>query len=143
MVDISPKRPMDRVAVAQGRINVNKDVIEKLRASGSVEKGDVLGTARLAGIMAAKMTSQLIPLCHHIALDSVAVDLDIGDEGRSSITVQATAAANHKTGVEMESLTAVSVALLTIYDMCKSIDKQMTITDIRLVEKTKAGHRSG
>lgn len=141
MVDISSKRPIDRHAVAQGCINVNKDVIYQLRSSGSIRKGDVMGTARLAGIMAAKMTSQFIPLCHNIPLNFVAIDLDI-DDTTSSITVQATVASNHRTGVEMESLMAVTIALLTIYDMCKSIDKQMTISDIRLVKKTKANDHS-
>jgi cyclic pyranopterin monophosphate synthase len=112
----------------------------KLVAAGNMKKGDVLAVARLAGIMAAKRTPELIPLCHPIALTSIAVDLSI-DRKRSAVHIEATCKLVGRTGVEMEALTAVSAAALTVYDMCKSVDRAMTITDIRLTHKR--GGKSG
>lgn len=141
MVDIGCKEAVERGAKAQGSIKVNRDVLDKLASSGSVKKGNIMGTARVAGILAAKMTSSLIPLCHNIPLNSVRIDMSI-DEKDSFIRVEASATTNYSTGVEMECLTAVSVALLTIYDMCKSIDKKMLISDIKLVSKIKRSNKA-
>jgi cyclic pyranopterin phosphate synthase len=137
MVDIAGKPVTRREAVATGRITMSAAAAAAIRA-GSIAKGDVLATARIAGIMAAKKTADLIPLCHPLALTRVAVDLAPDDAG---VTVTATAASEGKTGVEMEALTAASVALLTLYDMAKALDKAMVITELRLLSKT--GGKSG
>lgn len=139
MVDVSVKAATHRVAIAQGRIVMNSATLSII-LEGSAKKGDVLGIARIAGIMAAKKTSDLIPLCHPLALTRVAVDL-LPEEKDSSITCRATVETVGPTGVEMEALTAVQVALLTVYDMCKAVDRGMTITDVRVLEKH--GGKSG
>ena len=132
MVDVSGKATTAREAVATGRITMSPEAATAIR-TGTALKGDVLAVARVAGIMAAKKTAELIPLCHPLPLTRVAIDLAVDDTG---VTATATAATDAKTGVEMEALTAVSVTLLTIYDMAKAIDKAMTITGIRLLTKT-------
>ncbi|WP_294194621.1 cyclic pyranopterin monophosphate synthase MoaC [uncultured Sphingomonas sp.] len=137
MVDVGDKAVTRRAATATGTIAMSPDALAAIRA-GTVKKGDVLSVARIAGIMAAKRTSDLIPLCHPLAITRVSVELAPIDGG---ITATATVATDGKTGVEMEALTAVSTALLTIYDMAKAIDKAMVIKDIRLLEKH--GGRSG
>jgi cyclic pyranopterin phosphate synthase len=137
MVDVGAKAATGRRAVAGGRITMTPEALAAIRA-GNAPKGDVLSTARIAGIMAAKRTAELIPLCHPLALTSVAVDFDWEADG---ISVRATAATTGPTGVEMEALTAASVALLTLYDMAKALDRAMVIGDIRLLEKS--GGRSG
>jgi len=137
MVDVSAKPVTAREAVATGRIAMSAQAAAAIR-EGSVAKGDVLATARIAGIMAAKKTAELIPLCHPLPLTRVAVDLAPDESG---VTVTATAATAAQTGVEMEAMTAVSVALLTLYDMAKALDKGMTIGEIRLFSKT--GGKSG
>lgn len=137
MVDVGDKAVTRRAATATGTIAMSPDALAAIRA-GAVKKGDVLSVARIAGIMAAKRTSDLIPLCHPLAITRVSVELADVDGG---ITATATVATDGKTGVEMEALTAVSTALLTIYDMAKAIDKAMVIKDIRLLEKH--GGRSG
>lgn len=137
MVDVSGKAATAREAVATGRIAMSPEAAAAIR-TGTALKGDVLAIARVAGIMAAKKTAELIPLCHPLPLTRVAIDLVVDETG---VTATATAATDAKTGVEMEALTAVSVALLTIYDMAKAIDKAMTITGIRLL--TKTGGKSG
>lgn len=137
MVDVGAKAATGRRAVAGGRITMTPEALAAIRA-GDAPKGDVLSTARIAGIMAAKRTAELIPLCHPLALTSVAVDFDWEADG---ISVRATAATTGPTGVEMEALTAASVALLTLYDMAKALDRAMVIGDIRLLEKS--GGRSG
>jgi cyclic pyranopterin phosphate synthase len=139
MVDVGGKPETERVAVARGRIAMDPKTLALIKA-GEMGKGDVLGVARLAGIMAAKRTSELIPLCHPLALSSVAVDLTL-DEAGSAVKIEAKVKLTGRTGVEMEALTAVSVAALTVYDMCKAVDRGMTITDIRLVHKS--GGKSG
>jgi len=139
MVDVGAKAATERRAVAIGRIHMRPETLE-LVTSGGVAKGDVLGVARTGGIMAAKRTSDLIPLCHPIRVTSLAVELT-PDPGNSAISIRATVKANDRTGVEMEALVAVSVAALTIYDMCKSYDRAMRIDAIQLVEKS--GGRSG
>ena len=139
MVDVAAKAATHRVAVAQGRILMQAATLQ-LIAQGTARKGDVLGVARIAAIMAAKKTSELIPLCHPLALTRVAVEFQM-DEAASSVTCQATVETVGPTGVEMEALTAVQVALLTIYDMCKAADRGMTITDVKLLEKH--GGKSG
>jgi len=139
MVDVAGKAATHRVAIAQGRIVMNP-VTLSIILQGSAKKGDVLGIARIAGIMAAKKTSELIPLCHPLALTRVAIDL-VPQEDDSCITCCATVETVGPTGVEMEALTAVQVALLTIYDMCKAVDRAMTITDVKLLEKH--GGKSG
>lgn len=139
MVDVAGKPATHRVAVAQGRITMNPATLAII-LEGTAKKGDVLGIARIAGIMAAKKTSELIPLCHPLALTRVAMDFS-PDMGSASIVCQATVETVGPTGVEMEALTAVQVALLTIYDMCKAADRGMTMTDIRLLEKH--GGKSG
>ncbi len=138
MVDIGGKAESQRVAVAEGRIAMSPTALAAIR-DGAVPKGDVLAAARIAGIMAAKKTAELIPLCHPLALDAVTVDFVLEDQG---VKVTASAALTGRTGVEMEALTAVSVALLTIYDMAKAIDKGMVISAVRLIEKRggKSGH---
>jgi indole-3-glycerol phosphate synthase len=139
MVDVSDKDETDRVAVAGARVVMRRETLERIR-SGDVAKGDVLAVARLAGIMAAKRTAELIPLCHPLALTSVAVDLDCVPE-RSAVEITATCRLRGRTGVEMEALTAASVAALTVYDMCKAVDRGMVVTDLRLLRKS--GGRSG
>ena len=133
MVDVSSKKPQLRKATAAGRISLAPATIKRIR-QGSMKKGDVLAAARLAGIMAAKKTSGFIPLCHNLPLDNISVDLEPAED---HIAISATAVCTGKTGVEMEALIAVSVAALTIYDMCKAIDKNMTITGVALLKKTK------
>jgi cyclic pyranopterin monophosphate synthase len=143
MVDVGGKAATRRVAVASGRIEMLPETLAIIE-SGTAKKGDVLGIARIAGIQAAKKTSELIPLCHPLALTRVAIDFAIGKpaEGRPAITCTATAETVGPTGVEMEALTAVQLALLTIYDMCKAVDRGMVITGVRLLEKQggKSGH---
>ncbi len=139
MVDVGSKAETERVAVAEGEIRMAPSTLA-LIVDGNAKKGDVLGAARLAGIMAAKKTPDLIPLCHPLILASVKVDLE-PDENLPGIRVCATVKLTGKTGVEMEALTAVSVACLTIYDMAKATDKAMIITNIRLIEKS--GGKSG
>ena len=137
MVDVGAKAATGRRAVASGRIAMAPEALAAIRA-GNAPKGDVLSTARIAGIMAAKRTAELIPLCHPLALTSVAVEFDWEADG---ISVRATAATTGPTGVEMAALTAASVALLTLYDMAKALDRAMVLGDIRLLEKS--GGRSG
>jgi len=139
MVDVSDKPATERLAVAEGRVLMTTATLD-LIVSGNAKKGDVLGTARIAGIMAAKRTSELIPLCHPLALSKVTVDIE-PDAKLPGCLVRASVKVTGPTGVEMEALTAVSVACLTIYDMLKAADKAMTLGDIRLIEKT--GGRSG
>jgi len=141
MVDVGHKPVTPRSALAEGYITIQSSTLRAI-AEGSVPKGEVLSVARLAGIMAAKRTGDLIPLCHPLAVDSVEVDFDVPDlhpqdEGLVRIRIHATARISAKTGVEMEALTAISVAALTVYDMCKAIDKAMVIGEIRLLKKTK------
>lgn len=137
MVDVGAKATTSREAVAEGRISISAEALTAIR-DGTAKKGDVLAVARVAGIMAAKKTSDLIPLCHPIALSSATVDFDFEDKG---IRVTATARTSGQTGVEMEALTAASVALLTLYDMAKALDKGMIMSGIRLL--SKSGGRSG
>jgi len=139
MVDVSTKAETERVAIAGGRITMQKATLAKIMA-GDMKKGDVLSVARLAGIMGAKRTPDLIPLCHPLNLTSVAVELSC-DPDTSSVEITATAKITGRTGVEMEALTAVAVAALTVYDMCKSVDRGMRIGDIRLLRKS--GGKSG
>ncbi len=139
MVDVSEKHETDRVAVAGARVVMRRETLERIRA-GDVAKGDVLAVARLAGIMAAKRTAELIPLCHPLALTSVGVELACVPE-RSAVEITATCRLRGRTGVEMEALTAASVAALTVYDMCKAVDRGMVIADVRLLRKS--GGRSG
>ncbi|MHA1525322.1 MAG: cyclic pyranopterin monophosphate synthase MoaC [Alphaproteobacteria bacterium] len=139
MVDVAEKVVSDRVAVAEGRVYMKPETLD-LVIRGDAKKGDVLGTARLAGIMAAKRTHELIPLCHPLLLTKVSVDLE-PETATSSIRVVAMAKVSGQTGVEMEALTAVSLACLTIYDMVKAVDRAMRITDIHLLEKS--GGKSG
>ncbi|WP_370178502.1 cyclic pyranopterin monophosphate synthase MoaC [Alteriqipengyuania sp.] len=137
MVDVGGKVETTRIAVAEGRISMNPAALAAIR-DGSVPKGDVLATARIAGIMAAKQTATLIPLCHPLSLDSVSVDCAVEDDG---VRITATASLTGKTGVEMEAMLACSTALLTIYDMAKALDKGMVIGGVRLLSKT--GGKSG
>ncbi|MBB3861101.1 cyclic pyranopterin phosphate synthase [Novosphingobium hassiacum] len=137
MVDVGGKAETQRVAIAKGAIRMTAATLTAIR-DGNAPKGDVLGAARLAGIMAAKKTGELIPLCHPLALDAVNVDFAFVANG---LECTATASLTGRTGVEMEALTAVSVALLTVYDMAKALDKGMVIEDIRLIEKR--GGKSG
>ncbi|MDE0716437.1 MAG: cyclic pyranopterin monophosphate synthase MoaC [Rhodospirillaceae bacterium] len=139
MVDVGGKAVTQRRAVARGSVRMAPATLDKIEAS-AIAKGDVLATARLAGIMAAKRTAELIPLCHPLPVTSVSVDLST-DREADTLEIAATVACTGRTGVEMEALTAVSVAALTVYDMCKAIDRGMTIGDIRLEEKS--GGRSG
>ncbi|SEJ30590.1 cyclic pyranopterin phosphate synthase [Propionispira arboris] len=140
MVDVSEKSGTSRIAVAKGKIVVNQEVYKAI-AAGNVKKGDVLGVARVAGIMAAKQTSTLIPMCHPLLITKCSVDFVMFPD-ESAIEANATVKVNGQTGVEMEALTAVSIALLTIYDMCKALDKTMEIQNIALIEKSggKSGH---
>ena len=134
MVDISEKKTSLRTAAAQGSISVNREVIQNI-LDNSIPKGNVLAAARIAGIMAAKRCSELIPLCHLLALDECIIDFNV-DSKKNIIEATCRVKLSGKTGAEMEALTAVSVALLTIYDMCKAIDKKMVIGNIFLIEKT-------
>ncbi len=140
MVDISEKQVTERIAVAQGRILVCKEIFDSIRA-GSIKKGDVLGVARIAGIMGAKKTSELIPLCHPLMLTKCTVDFFLEDGEQPAVRAVCTVRTDGKTGVEMEALTGVQTALLTVYDMCKAVDKRMVITDVHLSEKS--GGKSG
>jgi cyclic pyranopterin phosphate synthase len=137
MVDVSGKLETERRAIATGRISMSPEAAAAIGAN-NVPKGDVLAAARIAGIMAAKRTGELIPLCHPLPITSAAIDLSVDGEG---VTATATITTTGRTGVEMEAMTAVSVALLTIYDMAKAIDKAMTIDSVRLLSKT--GGKSG
>jgi cyclic pyranopterin phosphate synthase len=141
MVDVGAKAATHRVAVATGRIQMLPATLALVQA-GTAKKGDVLGIARIAGIQGAKRTADLIPLCHPLALTRVAVEFEVLEESIPTIVCNATAETVGPTGVEMEALTAVQVALLTIYDMCKAADRGMTITDVKLLEKQggKSGH---
>jgi cyclic pyranopterin phosphate synthase len=139
MVDVSDKAETERTATAKGSVIMQPATLALIK-EGGVKKGDVLSVARLAGIMGAKRTPDLIPLCHPLALTSVQVDLTL-DEARNAVDITATCKLTGKTGVEMEALTAVSVAALTVYDMCKAVDKGMQIADIRLTHKS--GGKSG
>ena len=139
MVDVSDKAETERVAVARGKVLMAPQTMALIQARG-LKKGDVLAVAQLAGIMGAKRTPDLIPLCHPLALTSVKVDLALAPED-NAVTIEATCKLRGQTGVEMEALTAVSVAALTVYDMVKAVDKSMRITDIHLVHKS--GGKSG
>lgn len=139
MVDVSAKDETERTATARGEIVMQPQTLALIR-EGGVKKGDVLSVARLAGIMGAKRTPDLIPLCHPLALTSVKVDLTLEPE-RNAVAIEATCRLTGRTGVEMEALTAVAVAALTVYDMCKAVDRGMRIGEIRLVHK--AGGKSG
>lgn len=140
MVDVGNKDVSSRLAVAEGRICMQADTLAHIRA-GDHRKGDVLGVARIAGIMAAKRTADLVPLCHPLALTRIEVELDT-ETGPSAVHCRASVETRGRTGVEMEALTAVQIALLTVYDMCKAVDRGMTIEQVRLVEKLggKSGH---
>lgn len=137
MVDVGDKSVSARAATARARVTVSPDVVALLRGEG-VPKGDALGVARIAGIMAAKRTPDLIPLCHPIALDGVDLDLDVHDDG---VQITATVRTHDRTGVEIEALTAVTVAAVAVIDMVKAVDKEAVITDVRVEEKT--GGKSG
>ncbi|WP_368235675.1 cyclic pyranopterin monophosphate synthase MoaC [Clostridium perfringens] len=139
MVDVSNKNETERIAIATGTVKASSETIELIK-SGQIGKGDVLGVARVAGIMAMKNTSNLIPMCHPVMITGSSIDFEIDSE-KSKIIITATSKVVHKTGVEMEALTGVSIAALTIYDMCKAVDKRMVIGDIHLVKKL--GGKSG
>lgn len=139
MVDVSDKPVTERTAVAQAVVLMKKETLALIRKN-EIAKGDVLGVARTAGIMAAKKTHDLIPLCHPLPVTAVSVDLVL-DAKKSAVRIEARAKVAGKTGVEMEALTAAAVAALTVYDMCKAVDREMTITDVMLLEKQ--GGRSG
>ncbi len=139
MVDVSEKAATERTATAMGSVIMAPETLQRIM-DGGVKKGDVLSVAQLAGIMGAKKTPELIPLCHPLSLSSVIVELTC-DESRNAVDITATCKLFGKTGVEMEALTAVSVAALTVYDMCKAMDKAMHITNVRLTHK--AGGKSG
>lgn len=139
MVDISEKTETAREAIAEGRISMNQECFDQLKA-GSIGKGDVLGVSRIAGIMGAKKTSELIPLCHLLSLTKAEIDFELEDETCSVRTI-CTVRTTGKTGVEMEALTGVQIALLTIYDMCKAVDKGMEMNGIHLCQKS--GGKSG
>ena len=139
MVDVSDKEVTSRIAVARASIFMRPETLALIR-SGKVEKGDVFSVARVAGIMAAKKTSELIPMCHPLNITSVKIELTANDDP-ARVEIEASVRVSGKTGVEMEALTAVSVAGLTIYDMCKAVDREMTLSEIRLVEKS--GGKSG
>ena len=138
MVDVSPKDVTQREALAKGRIRMNRETFQAVR-SGTAKKGDVLGVARIAGIMAAKRTAELIPMCHPIPIESV--DIAIEAVSETQVRVVSTLRCSHKTGIEREALTAASVAALTIYDMCKAVDRGMRIDETLLLHKT--GGKSG
>ena len=140
MVDVSEKQVTTRIAVASGRVSMQPDTVQLIK-SGMAKKGDVIATARIAGIMAAKRTHELIPLCHPLAISKITVDLEI-NEPANAVDVTASVKVEGKTGVEMEALTAVSVACLTVYDMVKAVDRGIIISDVKLIEKLggKSGH---
>ena len=138
MVDVGEKPISQRVAVAAGRVLVNENTFALIR-SGGMKKGDVLTVAQIAGVMGAKRTPDIIPMCHPILMDGINLDLHL-DETRKSVEIYATVSCDGRTGVEMEALTAVSTAALTVYDMCKAVQKDMVISDIRLVKKTGGVH---
>jgi cyclic pyranopterin phosphate synthase len=133
MVDVGEKAVVRRTATAAGRVRMSPETVSLLRER-ALPKGDALNTARIAGVMAAKRTPDLIPLCHGLNLTAVDVEFEVGED---EIEIVATARASDRTGVEMEALTAVSIAALTVYDMCKAVDKGMVIEEVRLLEKTK------
>lgn len=139
MVDVSEKNKSERVAIAVSKIKVSKETLELIK-EGKIGKGDVLGVARVAGIMASKQTSNLIPMCHPLMISSCNIDFEINDE-ENSIEIKVTVKIVDKTGVEMEALTAATISALTIYDMCKAIDKRMVIECTHLLKKT--GGKSG
>ena len=139
MVDISAKQEREREAVAEGRVSMRPETLALILAGG-VPKGDVMAVARVAGIMAAKRTADIVPLCHPLALASVQVELE-ADEEASAVAIRARCRLKGRTGVEMEALTAVTAAALTVYDMCKAVDRSMTLENIRLL--SKSGGRSG
>ena len=139
MVDVSDKEITSRIAIARGGIQMRAETLD-LILKGKVEKGDVFSVARVAGIMAAKKTSELIPMCHPLAITAVEIDLT-PEQNPSRVEIEAVVRVSGKTGVEMEAMTAVSVAALTIYDMCKAVDREMSIGEIRLVKKS--GGKSG
>lgn len=139
MVDVGEKKDTDRIAVAKGSIILSKEVLKKVK-DGTMKKGDVISVAQVAGIMGAKKTADIIPMCHNIFITGVDLKFEI-DEERSAIDIEAVASTIGKTGIEMEALHAVSVAALTIYDMCKAVDKNMVIENIRLIRKE--GGKSG
>ena len=138
MVDVGEKPISQRVAVAAGRVLVSKATLDLIK-SGGMKKGDVLTVAQMAGVMGAKRTPELIPMCHPILMDGINLELSL-DEKRLSVEIKATVSCDGRTGVEMEALTAVSTAALTVYDMCKAVQKDMVITDIRLISKTGGVH---
>lgn len=138
MVNVGDKSPSHRTATAAGRILVNEHTFELIQ-SGGVKKGDVLTVAQIAGIMGAKKTSELIPMCHPLMMNGIDLRLTLDPKG-SAVNIEATVSCDGKTGVEMEALTAVSVAALTIYDMCKAVQRDMVISDIRLLEKSGGVH---
>ena len=138
MVDVGEKSPTRRTATAAARVLVNEDTFTLIR-SGGMKKGDVLTVAQVAGVMGAKRTPDLIPMCHPILMDGIDLSLRL-DEARCAVEIQATVSCDGRTGVEMEALTAVSTAALTVYDMCKAVQKDMVITDIRLLKKTGGVH---
>ena len=141
MVDVTPKSDTHRIAIAEGKIYMKSSTLDMIEAS-EIAKGDVLAVARIAGIMSAKRTAELVPLCHTILLTGVNVDFtSFRNDGTSGIAIRSKVISSGKTGVEMEALTAISVSALTIYDMCKAIDRGMRISDIRLIEKR--GGKSG
>jgi len=138
MVDVGEKQTSKRVAVAQGRVLVNQETFSLIR-SGGMKKGDVLTVAQIAGIMGAKKTPDLIPMCHPILMDGIDLELTLNEQ-RCSVEIRATVSCVGRTGVEMEALTAVSAAALTVYDMCKAVQKDMVISDIRLMSKNGGVH---
>ena len=138
MVDVGEKPPTRRTAVAGARVLVSPETFALIR-SGGMKKGDVLTVAQIAGVMGAKRTPELIPMCHPVLVDGIDLDLSL-DERRCSVEIRASVSCDGRTGVEMEALTAASVAALTVYDMCKAVQKDMVITDIRLIDKTGGVH---
>jgi len=138
MVDVGEKPISQRVAVASGRVLVNKETFKRIQ-TGGMKKGDVLTVAQIAGVMGAKRTPDIIPMCHPILIDGINLELTL-DETRTSVEIKATVSCDGRTGVEMEALSAVSCAALTVYDMCKAVQKDMVITDICLLSKTGGVH---
>ena len=138
MVDVGEKPPTRRTAVAGARVLVSPETFALIR-SGGMKKGDVLTVAQIAGVMGAKRTPELIPMCHPILVDGIDLDLSL-DEERCAVEIRASVSCDGRTGVEMEALTAAAVAALTVYDMCKAVQKDMVVTDIRLIEKTGGVH---
>lgn len=138
MVNVGEKPDTERTAVAAGRVLISRETLALIK-SGGMKKGDVLTVAQIAGVMGAKRTPDIIPMCHPILMDGINLELHL-DESRHSVEITATVSCDGRTGVEMEALTAVSTAALTVYDMCKAVQKDMTITDIRLLSKTGGVH---